>query len=257
MSDTTDHGQPRRRSTVAPLVLEAPSRESTVTEVARQLLSQLLSGQIAPGTRLPSERQMAEAMRVGRSTIREALKALDVLGIIDVRQGDGTYLKGSTSELLPQAIEWGLMLGQPRALDLIEARRHLEVLTARLAAERADHSHIAELERTFAEMQNADDAPSFVQADVAFHLTLAAAAGNSVLSDILSSIRALLGVWIRRAITQAGETDSTCQEHAAVLEAVRAGLPDDAAAAMTEHMNRASKRLEDSLRDHAEDADSA
>ncbi|MEV0354153.1 GntR family transcriptional regulator [Nonomuraea sp. NPDC050680] len=94
-----------------------------MVDIARQLLSQLLSGHLAPGTRLPSERQLSETLGVGRSTVREALKALDVLGIIEVRQGDGTYLRQSTSSLLPSAIEWGLMLGQPQVLDLIEASK--------------------------------------------------------------------------------------------------------------------------------------
>lgn len=222
-------------------------RESAVTEIARQLLGQLLGGQLTPGTRLPSERQLAQTLGVGRSAIREALKALDVLGIIEVRQGDGTYLKQDSSDLLPQAIEWGLMLGQPRTRDLIEARRHIEETIARLAGLRADDALTERLRADMAAMRAAPTTQEFVEADIAFHLTLAEAAGNSVLADVLSSIRALLRVWIRRAIDEAGTTDTTCTEHQRILDAVVAHDPDAAAAAMHAHMEAASRRLEDSL----------
>jgi len=238
----------------APFVLTARHRgESPVVEIARQLLAQLLSGQIAPGTRLPSERQLAESLDVGRSTVREALKALDVLGIIDSRLGDGTYLKQSTSDLLPKAIEWGLMLGQPQAHDLVEARRHLEVVIAELAAGRADESGVADLAGHLERMRTAASNTEFVEADVAFHLALATMAENSVLNDILVSIRSLLRVWIRRAIHQAGETGTTIAEHTAVLEAVRARSPEQARRAMQAHMEGASARLHRSLRDDEEE----
>jgi len=239
----------RRRERSAELIL-TPSpgpRESTVAEIARQLLSQLVSGQVAPGSRLPSERALAEALDVGRSTIREALKALDVLGIIEVRTGDGTYLRQGTSDLLPQAIEWGLMLGQPRTMELVEARRHIEVVMARLAAERADEDDVTRLRGHLEAMRAAPDAATLVEADIAFHMELATIARNSVLSDVLVSIRALLRVWIGRAVQQWHGVEDTVAEHEAVLDAVRRHAPAAAAKAMEQHMSRAARRLTDSL----------
>lgn len=247
--NTMEGSPPAERSDPPAFVLTARPRESVVADIARQLLSQLLSGQFIPGTRLPSERQLAENLDVGRSTIREALKALDVLGIIEVRQGDGTYLRQSTSDLLPQAIEWGLMLGQHKALELIEARRHVEVTIAELAAARADESAIAALRQQLERMRSAEDSAAFVEADVAFHLELADAAANSVLRDILVSIRALLQVWIRRAIQHTDGIETTLAEHEELLAAVEANSPKRAAAAMRRHMEGASKRLQNSLRD--------
>lgn len=238
---------PAERPDLPALALTTRPRESAVADIARQLLSQLLSGPVAPGTRLPSERQLADSLGVGRSTIREALKALDVLGIIEVRPGDGTYLRQNTSDLLPQAIEWGLMLGQPKALELIEARAHVEVTIAELGARRADDAAITRLRGYLADMRDAADSAAFVEADVAFHLELARAAGNSVLKDILVSIRSLLQVWIRRAIHQSGGVETTLAEHEALLAALEARSPRRAATAMRQHMNAASKRLQSSL----------
>jgi GntR family transcriptional regulator, transcriptional repressor for pyruvate dehydrogenase complex len=245
----------RRREQSADLVFTRPSArgESTVAEIARQLLSQLLSGQVRPGTRLPSERAMAEALGVGRSTIREALKSLDVLGILEVRTGDGTYLRQGTSDLLPQAIEWGLMLGQPRTLDLVEARRHIEIITARLAAERADEDDVATLRRHFDAMRSAPDPESLVEADIAFHIALADIARNTVLADILLSVRALLRVWIGRAVQQAHGIEDPVAEHAGVMEAVANHDPAAAAQAMEQHMSRAANRLTGSLHDDNDD----
>lgn len=245
MSQPSSAAEPGDQS----LGFTALPRESAVTEIARQILGRLLGGQLTPGTRLPSERQLAQTLGVGRSAIREALKALDVLGIIEVRQGDGTYLKRDSSDLLPQAIEWGLMLGQPRTRDLIEARRHIEVIIARLAAERGDATDAERLSGDMAAMRAASTTEAFVEADIAFHLTLAQAAGNSVLADVLASIRALLRVWIRRAIDEAGTTESTCAEHQRILDAVLNHDADAAATAMHAHMDAASGRLDASLQE--------
>jgi GntR family transcriptional repressor for pyruvate dehydrogenase complex len=117
--------------------LKPVQRPSTATIVARQLLDELAKENFVSGTRLPSEREMADAMGVGRSTLREAMAALDLLGIIEVRPGSGSYLKADSAQLLPQALKWGLMIGTPEAQDLVEVREHLELLAASLAAKRA------------------------------------------------------------------------------------------------------------------------
>jgi len=241
----------RRRAPELP-GLSAPLGHSTPNgNVARLLLAHINSGELRPGHRLPSERQLAADLGVGRSAVREALAALDLLGIVVVRQGSGSYLNSEISDLLPQTIEWGLMLGQPRVLDLVEARQNLEMITAGLAARKATDADIEELHGRLAGMESAaDDLPTFVEADVQFHVEVARIAQNSVLSDILHSIRALLRVWITRAIAaDDGHTDHTLAEHRAVYQAIASRDSEAAANAMTEHMSRAAGRLTKSLSD--------
>ncbi len=235
----------------APLTdLHLGPREAVSAEVARRLIDYLFfSGEITPGQRLPSERRLAEAFGVGRSVVREALKSLTLMGLIDVRQGDGTYLKQADSPLLSKAIEWGLMLGERKVRDLVEARRPVEVTAAQLAALRRDDAALAELDELMARMHSADGADEFVTADIAFHLRVAHASGNAVLADVLSGIQALLRVWIRRVIAAAGETTTTCREHEAVLAAIHAGDPAGAADAMAAHLDAAAARLLATLRD--------
>ena len=89
------------------------------SEVARRLLDLFTSGEMAPGDRLPAERQLAATLQVGRSAVREALAALEILGIVQVRPGAGTYLRGNASELLPQTLRWGLLIGERNTAELL------------------------------------------------------------------------------------------------------------------------------------------
>jgi GntR family transcriptional regulator, transcriptional repressor for pyruvate dehydrogenase complex len=230
--------------------VEPIRRETMAAEVARRLVDYLLSGGIEPGGRMPSERQLAEAFGVGRSAVREAIAALSLIGLIEVRHGDGTYLKRPDSPLLPQVVEWGLLLGEQRTVDLVEARQKIEVDIAGLAAQRRTDDDIAELARILARMEaeSRDDAAvsAFVDADVAFHLRLAEAARNSALRDVLSSIQALLRAWIGRVIAE-GHRHLSYDEHVPILDAVRAQDVQAAEAAMDAHMQSAARRLQSTL----------
>jgi GntR family transcriptional repressor for pyruvate dehydrogenase complex len=116
---------------------------SAVSVVATRLPDLFTSGSIAPGTRLPPERQLAARLGVGRSAVREALAALEILGIVDVRPGSGTYLRGTVSELLPQSLSWGVLIGERSTAELLELRSGLEIYVARLAADRLTDDQLA------------------------------------------------------------------------------------------------------------------
>jgi DNA-binding FadR family transcriptional regulator len=228
--------------------LSPVERHSTVGTVAKQLLEHLANGNYSPGTRLPPERQLAGSLGVGRSTVREALAALDVLGLLDVRPGSGTYLAADSSELLPQAIKWSLMLGRPRTRDLVELREYLEVVTAKLAAERATDDDIARLRETVDAMRAAgDDVGAFVAADLAFHFEAARIAGNSVLQDILHSIRSLLTAWFDRTLRVPGTIADTLVEHEAVFDAIATRSAEAAEQRMKALMDAADLRLKRSI----------
>jgi DNA-binding FadR family transcriptional regulator len=233
----------------ARITLSTPlERNSPTTEVARRIISEVAGGHLKPGARLPSERQLSESLGIGRSTVREAIATLDLLGIVDVRPGAGTFIKEATSELLPESIEWGLLLGRARTLHLAEARRHIEAILAQLAAERATPEGLVALRECYEKMASLTGTPpKFVKADIAFHLQLALMAENTALADILRSVRSLLEVWIRRAVYSRATVLDTLAEHEAVLLAVEKKDPQAAHLAMTRHMEAAARRLEHSL----------
>ena len=223
-------------------------RTSAVTSVAKLLLEELSSGGFAPGTRLPAERELAATLQVSRSTLREAMAALDLLGILEIRPGSGSYLRAHSAELLPQALKWGLMLGQPQTQDLVEVREHLEVLAAALAAARATPDDVQRLGDVLHRMQGTASVEDFVEADLAFHLETAVIAGNSVLSDLLHSIRSLLLAWFDRTLRVPGTMEATLGEHEAVFDAIRRRSPQRAEKAMKTLMDAADLRLKTSLR---------
>lgn len=232
---------------------ELDRRESANTELTRKLLDYLLSGELTPGQKIPPERALAEALGVGRAAVRHAIKSLSLLGLLEQRQGDGTYLSRTESDLLPRVIEWGLLLGERHLDDLVEARHHLEIVLAGLAAERRSAEELEALRAAFAAMAAATDAESYVEADIAFHLQIAAASHNSALAGILENVQSLLRVWARRVIEAAGETSTSLTMHRRVLRAIEQRDAEAARQTMEAHMARAGRRLRATLTEFAEE----
>jgi GntR family transcriptional regulator, transcriptional repressor for pyruvate dehydrogenase complex len=231
-----------------PATLRIEPREGPLAEITRKLLDYLLSGEIEPGSKIPSERQLADGLGVGRSAVREAIKSLSLLGLLDVRQGDGTYLSRSGSDLLPRVIEWGLLLEEPQLVDLLEARTEIEIVVTGLAAQRASEAELAALRTRLEEMRSAgSDVDAYVEADIAFHLEIARASGNGVLANLLTSLRSLLRVWADRVLHHAGETDTSLAMHEPIVKAISDHDADKARAAMRAHMERANRRLREAL----------
>ena len=229
-----------------------PRQDTVPILITRKLLEYLLQGNLRPGDRLPSERKLAEVLGVGRSVVREALKSLSLLGLVSIRQGHGSFLKSTESDLLPQAIEWGLLLGAKRARDLVEARCHLEVVVAGLAAERRSEADLSNLRHHLNNMGAAQgDADAFVAADVAFHLRLAEAANNETLLQIMISIRSLLQVWISRVMNHETDFAISYDEHVSILKAIAAGDAPAAREAMDAHVKLALNRLDEALAQEA------
>jgi GntR family transcriptional repressor for pyruvate dehydrogenase complex len=240
-------GRPRKDAQEPTIELADIRRESLSAQIIRSLTEYFFSGSMLAGNRLPSERQLAETLGVSRSAVRDAIQSLGLLGVVEIRQGDGTYLRNSGSELLPRVIEWGLFLGERRVFDLIEARQQIEVSLAGLSARRRDDAELQTLESLIEQMDAAESAADFVALDVQFHAAIGAAAKNTVLSDVLSNITSLIRVWMTRSIKAAGETSTSNAEHRAILAAIASGDPRAAQSAMRTHMKRAEQRLKRSI----------
>jgi GntR family transcriptional regulator, transcriptional repressor for pyruvate dehydrogenase complex len=222
--------------------IEAAPREPLGAEVARRLLDYLLSGAVRPGDRIPSERQLAELLGVNRPAVREAIRALGFLGLLEVRQGSGTYFRGPDQDLLFRLFEWTLLFGEGEARDLLETRADLEIIVSGRAAERRTDADVAGLKQLLDRMRDSD-AAEFPDADVAFHAKIAEAARNVVLKDMLASIRTMIRGWVGRNIRAAGTTKIAYRDHVPIYKAIAAGDPEAAQAAMAAHMRAATRRL--------------
>jgi GntR family transcriptional regulator, transcriptional repressor for pyruvate dehydrogenase complex len=230
-------------------------RGTGVTEDAIEQIRELVaSGEWGPGTRLPREADLAAQLGLSRNSLREAVRALSNARILEVRQGDGTYVSSlDAGELLEPTLSATHLLRGRTVLELFEVRRMLEPEAAAMAAQLADADVIAalgaELERMVASGDRVDE---LVEADAAFHDVIAGAPGNGVLRALLrslstSTVRARL--WHGHA--DGGALDLARQEHARIYDAIAAGDADVARAATLLHI----VTNESWLRDHLGPAD--
>jgi len=187
--------------------------------VAERVRALLAEEEVRPGDRLPPERELAARLGVSRSSLREGLRRLTDLGIIESRQGSGTYLAP-------------LDLG-----DLFEVRLRLEPLAARLAAERRGEQDLARLADALAEMRGAlADAQLFGEADVRAHAAVVDASGSLPVRVLFSAIADLLRHSRATTAANADLRDNAIREVEAVVDAIRAGDGDAAEAAMRDHL---------------------
>jgi GntR family transcriptional regulator, transcriptional repressor for pyruvate dehydrogenase complex len=216
-------------------------RRSPLVDLAvSQLREQVLSGQWPVGSRLPAETELAQRLEVGRSTIREAIRALVHAGLLETRQGSGTYVRSVT----PGA-DWEPRLRRAAVLEVYEVREALEVQAARLAASRRTQADIAALRACLAERERArGEVASFVEADLAFHRSVVAAAHNPLLAEMFDSFAAVL----REALI-AVRSDQHVRDmgadaaHARLTAAIEAGDAAAAAAATHDHIDPTAANL--------------
>jgi GntR family transcriptional regulator, transcriptional repressor for pyruvate dehydrogenase complex len=216
-------------------------RRSPLVDLAvSQLREQVLSGQWSVGSRLPAETELAQRLEVGRSTIREAIRALVHAGLLETRQGSGTYVRSVT----PGA-EWEPRLRRAAVLEVYEVREALEVQAARLAASRRTGADIAAVRAFLTERELArDDDAGFVEADLAFHRSVVAAAHNPLLAEMFDSFasvlrEALIAVRSDQRVRSAGADAA----HARLAAAIEAGDAAAAANATHDHLDPTAANL--------------
>jgi GntR family transcriptional repressor for pyruvate dehydrogenase complex len=224
------------------------NRTTLPEEITRRILDAIRSGDFRPGDRLPPEREFAQALGVSRTSVREALKYLTLLGLLEVRLGDGTYLREDSQDGFANAFDLGLLLRRSSAVHLIEARTFLESQLAGLATERGSASDLHEIDLALERMaDNLGDPERFLEEDVRFHLAIGHAAANPVLERVLQTIRGFLRVWIQKTLDSKGETRRVLAEHRAIRDAIVARDAAGARAAMEAHLSQRARRLLDAL----------
>ena len=211
----------------------------SVTDAAiEKVKGMIVSGELRPGDRLPREADLAQRLGLSRNSLREAVRALTLVRILDVRHGDGTYVTSLEPDVLLDALSFVVDLHQDRSvLYFLQARRVLEAEAAALAAQNIDEEGLAELRRLIATSRDCATAEEFVDNDLAFHRRIAVASGNPVLASLLDTVSGRTTrarVW--RAITQGGATERTYAEHQAIFETLERRQPDLARAWATVHV---------------------
>lgn len=221
----------------AGLVLE-PTEQATVTEVvAQRLIAQLSNGVLKPGDKLPAERELAQQLNVGRTTVREALKFLTLSGLLEARRGDGTYVRQGFTDSLSQQIQWSVLLSMTEVDMIVEVREGLEVKAAILAAKRATPEDIEKI-GVFRQLLDIEgrDIERETDLDLEFHNAIAKASHNVLLSSLMLSLQNILRQYITLSNQMTDRIETTVAEHQAVYDAIAAKDPDAAERAMMEHL---------------------
>lgn len=207
-------------------------------EAILKIKEMIVSGELAPGDRLPREPDLAQRLGLARNSLREAVRALSVMHILDVRQGDGTYVTSLDSPLLMEALTFVVDFHRDDSvLHFLEVRRMIEPAVASMAATRITSDELAHLEKVLGAAEGEASVDDLVANDLEFHRGIARASGNPVLSSVVEGLAAptqRARIW--RGMTEHGALERTLSEHRAVYEALVAGQPDVAKSWMTVHI---------------------
>jgi len=173
------------------VTLKPVSRSTLTDDIIEQIKKLILDGHLKPGDRLPSERELGEQLAVGRTSVREALKAVSSLGLIR-RTTEGTFVNQDTLPSLREQLSYSLLSKKTTVREVFETRHLFEIGLAALAAQRATDEDIKAMENALAIDKRSDDVASFVNADLAFHTAIAEAAQNRILCELFVTVQHLL-----------------------------------------------------------------
>lgn len=216
--------------------------------IVEQITELIAQGNLKPGDRLLSERELADRLQVSRSSVREALTALASMGVVDVRPGEGTFVRQVNAEAIAEPLAVALLMDRGTTMELLEVRKMVEVEAAGLAATRADQEDLDKLSAIIANMQS-DLAHGVLgeEADLAFHLTLAEAAGNPILHRLISAVSDTMQQSLRTSrqilYTTPGHAEELFRQHCAILKGVTGKNPQEAQRAMVEHLAFVEREL--------------
>lgn len=226
----------RKRASVAAAI--TPLTRTTLTaSTFEQLISYVVNGAWKAGDRIPPERELCQQLGIARTSLREAVKAMELIGMLDSRVGDGTFVC-PRSEFLSRPLLWAFTGTDHEELrDIMEAREFLERDLAGLAAERASEGEMAVIAQAIGRMRESiAQNESILQADMEFHLAIADAAHNEVLRNAVQLLRNLMKQWLVLKLLIPQVPEHVLKQHEIIYEAIRNHDTSAARAAMWTHL---------------------
>jgi GntR family transcriptional regulator, transcriptional repressor for pyruvate dehydrogenase complex len=218
-------------------------------EAIDKIKEMIVSGALGPGDRLPKEADLAERLGLSRNSLREAVKALSIIKVLDVRQGDGTYVTSLSPDLLLESLSFVVDFHRDdTVLQFLEVRRILEPAATALASRRMTDPEIAKLQRVLDELGASPSVEALVANDLEFHRAIASGSGNAALCSLidgLSGPTTRARIW--RGLTQEGAVDKTREQHQAIVDAIAAREPELARSWATVHIAGVEEWLRQAL----------
>lgn len=220
-------------------------KKSVSEEVFDQIKDNIVKQVWLPGDKLPSENQLAGMFRVSRVSIRTAIHKLVALGILEARNGEGTFVRQINTGVYLNSFTQMLVLEPHDILELLEFRKGIERLSCELAAERATESEIAELEKIIADMKKScddKDVSRYTMEDLNFHMLIAKMSKNSVIENVLTILRDHILAHFSEMNSRLG-LELNLENHIKILEAVKNHDSKAAGSYIEDSINRSMKKI--------------
>lgn len=218
-------------------------------EVAETLHEMIRTGQLKPGDRIDSVQQLAENFQVGRSAIREALSALKAMGLVEMRQGEGTFIKSFDAKQITFPLSTAILLKKEDIANLLEVRKVIETGISAAAAKKRTDMDIYAMEQVLEEMKNAQGNGELGEkADFKFHVTLSAAAHNPILSSLMDQVSGLMfeiqketrRLWL---FSKQTTSEKLYEQHVAIYKAIAEKDEEKARNSMLSHLENVEEIL--------------
>ncbi|GMQ62981.1 FadR/GntR family transcriptional regulator [Vallitalea maricola] len=219
----------------------SPVKNKKIYEyVIEQIQKMILDGTLKEGDRLPAERELTELLGVSRTSVREAIRALEVIGLVESRQGEGNFISANASITLLEPLSVKFMLSKGNTKEILELRRLLELETAFLAAKKATEKDIQELQILITKLSTTDNEDLCAKIDKEFHYKISEIADNSLIINILLSVQYLMEASIIDAremiLKNPEQKDLLVKQHENIYNSIKSHNPEEAQNAMREHL---------------------
>lgn len=216
-------------------------------EVIEQIKDMIYKGILKKGDKLPSERHMVEKLQVSRTSVREALRCLEIIGLIESRQGEGNFIKENFENGLIEPLSVMFMLKDSKSEEILELRKIIEIGTVQLAAKRISKSELDELKELKEKLKTLNKEENLAEIDREFHYKIAEASQNFLLLGVLNAISSLMESYIKDArksiLEEEGNRQELIKQHENIFEALNNNNEDEAIKAMTKHLDFANKYM--------------
>jgi len=216
-------------------------------QVIQQIKDMIADGTLKKGDKLPSERELVETLKVSRTSIREALRSMENIGLVECKQGEGNFIRTNIENSLYEPLSIMFMLQESKSQQIVELRLAIEVETAELAARKINFEELEELKLIVDEMKVNEDEDTSLSLDKEFHYKLAQAAHNILILNIMNAVSSLVDAYIkdarRKIITIKGNKEILAMQHDNIYKALIEHNSENAAIAMKVHINFSNESM--------------